>query len=233
MTTRKRGLNIVSLFSGCGGLDLGFHLAKHNRYKYNLVWANDFFKAACKTFEKNFKLKYYDNPDQEVKHSSVYCGDITKFRFKEKLGKMEEKRIMESIEILKEGEIERFCSFMNIKLRSLPCFFRAIMKSFEDNTTFLDPTQELEKILSINVKEECNYCTIFDKDCEYVKNRVYTIIKGASTSQIEKIMKGFKKDEEIGLKLLFKNLKMPYEYLPCARRTIRYILTQNEKKFQN
>ncbi|MEX2719966.1 MAG: hypothetical protein Q6362_000930 [Candidatus Wukongarchaeota archaeon] len=107
------------------------------------------------------------------------------------------------------------------------------MKFLKEKKTLIDQAQELEKILSLNVEEECNYCTVPEKECKYVKNWVYTIIKKAKTSLIEKIRRGFEKDEEIGLKLLFKNLKIPHEYLPCARRTIRYILTQNKKKSQN
>ncbi len=40
---------IISLFSGCGGLDYGFHLAG-----YQTVWANDINEWAVKTFERNF-----------------------------------------------------------------------------------------------------------------------------------------------------------------------------------
>ncbi len=39
---------VVSLFSGCGGMDLGFKQAG-----YELVWANDFEKAACETYSIN------------------------------------------------------------------------------------------------------------------------------------------------------------------------------------
>lgn len=49
---------LISLFSGCGGLDLGFHKAG-----YQVVWANDFEQNACKTFEKNFG-------------NVIHCGDI-------------------------------------------------------------------------------------------------------------------------------------------------------------
>ncbi len=40
---------IVSIFSGCGGLDLGFHLEG-----YETVWANDFSEWACASFKKKF-----------------------------------------------------------------------------------------------------------------------------------------------------------------------------------
>ncbi|MBP7740967.1 DNA cytosine methyltransferase [Candidatus Woesebacteria bacterium] len=39
---------VVSLFSGCGGLDLGFINAG-----FNIVWANDFFPEAVETYKKN------------------------------------------------------------------------------------------------------------------------------------------------------------------------------------
>lgn len=48
---------IVSIFSGCGGLDLGFHLEG-----YRTVWANDFAEWACKSFARNLGdvIRYKD-----------------------------------------------------------------------------------------------------------------------------------------------------------------------------
>jgi DNA (cytosine-5)-methyltransferase 1 len=45
---KKNKPTVVSLFSGCGGLDLGFINAG-----YNVIWANDFFSDAVKTYQEN------------------------------------------------------------------------------------------------------------------------------------------------------------------------------------
>lgn len=44
----KKGPKLVSLFSGCGGMDVGFERAGFNR-----VWANDFDKDAQNVFKLN------------------------------------------------------------------------------------------------------------------------------------------------------------------------------------
>ena len=52
MSAKKVEPRMLSLFSGCGGLDWGFHMAG-----YRTVWANDIDEGAVKTFEKNFGKK--------------------------------------------------------------------------------------------------------------------------------------------------------------------------------
>ena len=51
MSKKEKTVNprIISIFSGCGGLDLGFHLEG-----YNTVWANDFSEWACGSFRNYF-----------------------------------------------------------------------------------------------------------------------------------------------------------------------------------
>ena len=48
-------MEIISLFSGAGGLDLGFEKAG-----FNIIWANEFDKTIWKTYEKNFKNTFLD-----------------------------------------------------------------------------------------------------------------------------------------------------------------------------
>lgn len=66
-----RKYSTISLFTGCGGLDLGFtggfnFLGKHyDKRDFKIIWANDIDRASCETFEKNF-------------HEPIVCGDINK-----------------------------------------------------------------------------------------------------------------------------------------------------------
>lgn len=53
-------MNVVSLFSGAGGMDLGFV-----KQGFNIIWANDFNEDACNTYSKNIG-------------EHIVCGDITK-----------------------------------------------------------------------------------------------------------------------------------------------------------
>lgn len=51
--------SIVSMFSGCGGMDLGFHGGftflgrQYNAHLFDVIWANELNPAACRTYRKN------------------------------------------------------------------------------------------------------------------------------------------------------------------------------------
>ncbi|MES2135070.1 MAG: DNA cytosine methyltransferase [Patescibacteria group bacterium] len=57
----KKKFSIVSLFAGCGGLDLGFVGGfeflgkKYSKRNFQIAWANDIDEASCVTFKKYFK----------------------------------------------------------------------------------------------------------------------------------------------------------------------------------
>jgi len=54
---------VISLFSGCGGMNLGFKNAG-----FNIVWANDFYKDAVNTYKKNIgnHIVLGDIPSNEI-----------------------------------------------------------------------------------------------------------------------------------------------------------------------
>jgi DNA (cytosine-5)-methyltransferase 1 len=57
-------MQAVSLFSGAGGLDVGF-----NRAGFDIIWANDFDKDACETYKNNVG-------------NHIFCGDIDQLKYK-------------------------------------------------------------------------------------------------------------------------------------------------------
>ena len=58
--TTPKPITVVSLFSGCGGMDLGLiggfdFLGKHySKTGFEIIWANEISPAACKTYRENF-----------------------------------------------------------------------------------------------------------------------------------------------------------------------------------
>lgn len=58
-------MNCLSLYTGCGGLDLGFHQAG-----FNVKWANELSAAALQTYEKELR-----RTGRELPH--IECGDIS------------------------------------------------------------------------------------------------------------------------------------------------------------
>ena len=81
----KKQTTIVSLFSGCGGMDLGFiggfdFLGKHyERTNFNIAWANDINHAACKTYRLNLGNHIIEGDINDVidalpEHADVVIG---------------------------------------------------------------------------------------------------------------------------------------------------------------
>lgn len=61
----NKKFKVISLFSGAGGMDLGFINAG-----FDIVWANDFFKEAVESYKKNIS-------------EDIVFGDITKIKSSE------------------------------------------------------------------------------------------------------------------------------------------------------
>jgi DNA (cytosine-5)-methyltransferase 1 len=69
--------NVVSLFSGCGGLDKGFETTG----QFKVVWGNDIYGPSCKTFSKNFGLTLVKGSSTSLRFGEVVCGDVESVDF--------------------------------------------------------------------------------------------------------------------------------------------------------
>lgn len=91
--TSQKKLSVISLFSGCGGMDLGFvggfrYLNKYYEANpYEIVFANDIVDKACETYMHNLKhdatcldikdLKINDLPNSDIVIGGFPCQDFS------------------------------------------------------------------------------------------------------------------------------------------------------------
>lgn len=64
-------IKTVSLFSGCGGMDLGFHWAG-----YELIWANDIDADACQTYKLNLGDHIHHGDISSINLESIPNCDV-------------------------------------------------------------------------------------------------------------------------------------------------------------
>lgn len=105
MLNEKRGdkYKVLSLFSGCGGLDLGFaqlgadsldlqKLSTDKRKvrgtKFEIVWANDIYVPSCQTYSANFNAEIYTNSEEPYTgRHRIFRGDIAEISFEDAVDK--------------------------------------------------------------------------------------------------------------------------------------------------
>ena len=68
---RDGQMRVISLFSGAGGMDLGFVRAGHS-----LVWANDHDKDCVRTYRHNIDARIVHGNIEDMPSSSIPSGDV-------------------------------------------------------------------------------------------------------------------------------------------------------------
>ena len=74
--------SVISLFSGCGGLDLGFRGGfafggrYYNRLPFKIVWANDISRTACATYAANLQHTIHEGDIADLLNDLPSRSDI-------------------------------------------------------------------------------------------------------------------------------------------------------------
>lgn len=106
-------MNVVSLFSGAGGLDLGFILAGHH-----IVWANDLYEDAVQTYKKNIgshiicddikNINTADIPDCDVVIGGFPCQGFSVANWKRHSGDARNELYKQLIRVIKDKKPKFF-----------------------------------------------------------------------------------------------------------------------------
>ena len=69
----KMSFTVISMFSGAGGLDMGFH-----NKGFKILWANDFSSDACDTYDKWANFNSDGSRKSPENCTIIECGDVSK-----------------------------------------------------------------------------------------------------------------------------------------------------------
>ena len=131
-------MKIVSLFSGCGGLDLGLIAAGHE-----VIWANDIFEDAVATYEKNIgahvdtrdirKIPSAEIPDCDVVVGGFPCQGFSVANMNRTVDDIRNQLYRQMVRIIKDKRPKFFIG-ENVKgMASLGggAVLQSILKDFE------------------------------------------------------------------------------------------------------
>lgn len=132
-------MKVVSLFSGAGGLDYGFHMAGHE-----VIWANDLYEDAVETYRKNMgnhivcedisKIDTKNIPDCDIVIGGFPCQGFSVANMKRHVGDERNALYKQLIRVIAEKKPKFFLA-ENVKgLTNLGKgeVFKMILKDFEN-----------------------------------------------------------------------------------------------------
>lgn len=167
-------MKVVSLFSGAGGLDLGFRMAGHE-----IVWANDIFEDAVETYRKNMgnhivledihNISENDIPDCDIVIGGFPCQGFSVANMKRHMGDERNELYKQLIRII-DAKNPKFFLAENVKgLTNLGKgeVFKMILSDFEKlgylvqskvlNAADFGVPQTRQRVIIIGVRNDINW----------------------------------------------------------------------------
>ncbi len=192
-------MKIVSLFSGAGGLDLGFKIANHN-----IVWANDNYADAVATYKNNIgdhivcdsieNINANSIPDCDIVIGGFPCQGFSVANMKRHEKDERNKLYLELIKVIKEKKPKFFVA-ENVKgLISLSNgeVFQIILNDFKSmgyqvsykimNAADYGVPQTRVRVIIVGVRNDINYNYEFPVPT-HDKNGANGLLKWVSVSE--------------------------------------------------
>lgn len=167
-------MNVVSLFSGAGGLDLGFIMAGHT-----IIWANDLYEDAVKTYRKNIgehivfkdikEIPADDIPDSDIIIGGFPCQGFSVANTKRNEGDQRNSLYKELIRVI-QAKTPKF--FMAENVKGLTNFaegkvFKMILSDFASlgysvkyrilNAADYGVPQTRQRVIIVGVRNDLDY----------------------------------------------------------------------------
>ncbi len=198
-------MKVISLFSGCGGLDLGFKKAG-----FNIIWANDFDKEAVESYKSNigehiiydsiYNIKTEDIPDADILIGGFPCLGFTVAKGKSRELNCDYNQLFQEYARVLDAKQPKYFLVENVT---------GIKSGKEFNDFFHNVI--LESFISSGIGYRVKYETILSSDLGVPQNRKRVIILG-TRNDIKKEPNFPKKFIEDKLTLKDAIYDLPREY---------------------
>jgi len=198
-------MRVISLFSGCGGLDLGFKEAG-----FNIIWANDFDKEAVESYKTNigehiihdsiYNIKTEDIPDADILIGGFPCLGFTVAKGKSRELNCDYNQLFQEYARVLDAKQPKYFLVENVT---------GIKSGKEFNDFFHNVI--LENFISSGIGYRVKYETILSSDLGVPQNRKRVIILG-TRNDIQKEPNFPKKFVEDKLTLKDAIYDLPREY---------------------
>jgi len=204
--------DLVSLFTGCGGMDLGFkgdfsfNEEYYSSRKFENVFANDIMQDACKTFEHNFNESIIcedlrevlwdsdiDIPEADIVTGGFPCKDFSVSGNREGLDTDRGKLYVQMKEVIRRSEPKIFFA-ENVKgLLSIEGAIEKIVSDFKDINNGYDVKYKLFHTADYGVPQTRERVIIVG-----VRQDIETEFEWPEPTRVqEKSIQNFTEDKEI------------------------------------